>query len=130
VTTHELKCWPEHFAAIQRGAKTGELRLNDRAFAVGDLLVLREWSPALRAYTGVRCDALITHIVTGGVWLAPGYAMLSIRVMAHSTTRDFTCEECGKLTPFRANGMCIACIEREMRMDALPMFAGGEDDDA
>lgn len=44
---HDLKCWPEHFAAILAGDKRCELRREDtRRFAVGDRLRLREWDPA------------------------------------------------------------------------------------
>lgn len=44
---HELKTWPEPFAALKDGSKRFELRRDDRGYAVGDLLVLREWDPAL-----------------------------------------------------------------------------------
>ena len=33
---HELKCWPEYFEAVISGAKTFEVRKNDRDFAVRD----------------------------------------------------------------------------------------------
>lgn len=115
MTDHELRCWPEHYAAIERGAKTCELRLNDRNYQTGDTLYLREFEPLQNAYTGRSLHVLVTHIVSGGPWLAPGYVALSIKVVASNPTRDFICEECGKPTPFRANGMCISCIEKEMR---------------
>lgn len=112
---HELKCWPEQFQAIHRGAKTCELRLGDRPYAVGDTLFLREYEPLEHAYTGASVHVLVTHILHGGVWLSPGYIAMSIKVLALNPNRDFICEECGRNTPFRANGMCISCIEKEMR---------------
>jgi hypothetical protein len=42
---HELKTWPEPFAALAAGLKTFEFRRDDRGFAVDDVLVLREWAP-------------------------------------------------------------------------------------
>ncbi len=44
--THLLKTWPGPFAALLDGTKTFELRQDDRAYAVGDILVLAEWDPA------------------------------------------------------------------------------------
>ncbi len=110
---HDLKCWPEHFEPVSRGVKTVELRRNDRNYQVGGYLWLREWEPLENAYTGRSAHALITHIVSGGEWLTPGYVALSIRIGALNLTRDFICEECGNPTPFRANGMCAACLMRD-----------------
>jgi hypothetical protein len=42
---HDLKTWPEPFAAVLSGAKRAEVRKADRNYSVGDTLVLREWSP-------------------------------------------------------------------------------------
>ena len=48
----EKKCWPEYFQKIIEGKKTFELRLNDFNISEGDILVLREWDPAIKDYTG------------------------------------------------------------------------------
>jgi len=63
-TTHDLKCWPQHFAAVRRGEKTFEIRRNDRAFAVGDQILLREFSPADTTYTGQTETRLITFLLS------------------------------------------------------------------
>jgi hypothetical protein len=110
---HELKCWPEHFEPLSRGVKTVELRRNDRNYQVGDVLILREWEPMENAYTGRNVHATITHIVSGGEWLNPGYVAMSVRLDALNLSRDFICEGCGKLTPFRINGLCAPCAEGE-----------------
>lgn len=80
--THELKCWPEFFAATANGMKTAELRREDRGFAPWDTLRLREWDPATGEYTGRELEATVTHVLRGdgSFGLAAGWAMLSILV--------------------------------------------------
>jgi len=41
--THVLKTWPPYFKALIDGTKTFEIRKDARGFAVGDLLLLREF---------------------------------------------------------------------------------------
>ncbi len=43
MTVHHVKCWPKHFQAVWDGAKTAELRRDDRGYAVDDILVQHEW---------------------------------------------------------------------------------------
>jgi hypothetical protein len=76
--THELKIWPEQFAAVKAGHKLSETRFNDRNFAVGDILWLREYDPALSAYTGRTRGRVVTH-VAGTVGLLPNYVVLSMK---------------------------------------------------
>lgn len=42
---HVLKVVPPYFDAIVSGAKTFEVRRNDRGYQCGDVLSLREWHP-------------------------------------------------------------------------------------
>jgi len=43
---HDLKCWPEYMDAIIDGRKRFEVReTKDRAFSVGDCLLLYEYDP-------------------------------------------------------------------------------------
>ncbi len=98
--THELKIWPEFFAAVLDGRKTYEIRRDDRGFAVGDRLLLREWDPwdpwdpcrSCSAPGDVRCDSAggiytgrellveVTYLTLGGgEWLAAGLCMMAIR---------------------------------------------------
>jgi hypothetical protein len=62
-TRHELKTWPPYFAAIRAGTKRFELRKNDRAFQIGDTLVLREFDPGPAAYTGQVEERVIEYIL-------------------------------------------------------------------
>lgn len=75
--THELKCWPEPFAAILDGRKTFEVRKDDRGFKAGDVLWLREWAPDLDGapphgrYTGRALRRAVKYMVPGGRWGLP-----------------------------------------------------------
>ena len=83
---HVLKSWPEHFAPLLAGRKRAELRLNDRAFAEGDWLVLREYDPETERYSGRWAAATVTHVVSDArMGLQPGYSMLSISVQQHGS---------------------------------------------
>jgi hypothetical protein len=59
---HELKCWPEYFQPLFDGTKNFEMRKNDRNFKVGDDVLLREWSPIRKEYTGRSVERNITYI--------------------------------------------------------------------
>lgn len=61
-SVHELKCWPAQFAAIRRGDLRFAIRKNDRQFAVGDLVILREFNPADTTYTGQTEERMITFL--------------------------------------------------------------------
>lgn len=76
--THELKCWPECYRQIVRGIKTFELRLNDRNFQEGDTLLLREWHPIGRNYSGEEIECVVTYLILGGFGLLPNYCCMAI----------------------------------------------------
>ncbi len=76
-SSHRLKTVQPYFDALISGAKTAELRKDDRTFQVGDLLLLDEWTG--NRFTGRFVAAEITHITRGPPWLAPGYCMLSFK---------------------------------------------------
>lgn len=79
MATHELKTVAPHFAAIRSGAKTFELRRDDRGFAVGDVLVLREWVMEGHFYTGEQEQRRVTYKLEGGEFgLTPGYCALGL----------------------------------------------------
>jgi hypothetical protein len=60
---HHLKCWPEYFQLVLSGAKTFELRLDDRGFQVGDRITLHEWNPDSQAYTGQSVEMRVTFVL-------------------------------------------------------------------
>ena len=67
---HTLKAWPDGFSAVIAGDKRHEYRVNDRAYACGDLLHLREFVPCPECWGTLRvwdsgdkfpCDCSITN---------------------------------------------------------------------
>lgn len=84
MATHILKTDPMVFAAVFFGAKTYEIRFNDRNFRVGDELQLRETSlPGAEMadgrpleYTGREITKTVSHVL-GGYGLMPGWVILS-----------------------------------------------------
>jgi hypothetical protein len=78
--THELKITADHFTDVSTGKKRAELRYNDRAFAAGDMLILKEWDTIISSYTGRSLAAKVTHFYAAP-YLAEGYVMLSIRLL-------------------------------------------------
>jgi hypothetical protein len=90
VRLHALKTWPEFFRAIWDGEKTFEARRDDRGYAVGDELLMREWVPkrdmtgvAWRGdYTGRSVRAVVTYVLRGGSFgVEPGHVVMALRVL-------------------------------------------------
>jgi hypothetical protein len=89
--THDLKTWPQFFTAILDGSKTFEFRRNDRGFAVGDELLLREWDPTTESYTGRETRRRISHLLVGGFFsfgVPHGFAVLSLAAPPSGTARE------------------------------------------
>lgn len=61
---HELKTWPIYFLALVKGTKTFEIRENDRGFSVGDTLVLKEYDPDTRVYSGREVRRVVTYMTS------------------------------------------------------------------
>ena len=59
----EKKIWPESFQAILDGRKKFELRLADWKINKGDILVLREWEPKKKEYTGRSLEKEVKYIL-------------------------------------------------------------------
>jgi len=56
------KCWPEFFEKINSGEKKFEVRLADFECKVGDTLLLEEWNPETKRYTGRILSRKITYV--------------------------------------------------------------------
>lgn len=59
------KIWPEYFQKILDGEKTFELRLNDFEIDQGDILILKEWDPETKEYTGREVAKRVGYV---GKW--------------------------------------------------------------
>ncbi|MFH0852852.1 MAG: DUF3850 domain-containing protein [bacterium] len=60
--TVEKKAWPEYFEAVLSGKKNFDLRLDDFEIGEGDMLVLKEWDPKTREYTGRSVEKKVTYV--------------------------------------------------------------------
>ncbi len=58
----EKKVWPKYFQLIIEGKKTYELRLADWTCEIGDILILKEWDPETKTYTGRTIEKKVTYI--------------------------------------------------------------------
>jgi hypothetical protein len=102
---HELKCWPEPFEAIAARLKRVEIRLHDRDYRAGDRLLLCEWDPQTREYTGRSLTVLVLQVlesrhVPAGLLL--GYVAMSIEVVDDKPVA--VCRCCGFPRALRREG--------------------------
>jgi hypothetical protein len=71
-STHELKSWPDSFAAVVTGRKRYEIRRHDRNFQEGDAILLLEFDPNVRGddvdpygYTGRKILCFVGRLEYG-----------------------------------------------------------------
>jgi hypothetical protein len=74
MTTHELKTWPMFFERVSDGTKDWEFRPDDRDYQIGDKLLLREWRPIRREYSGCTLTVEVYEIVR-----ADGFCAMRIK---------------------------------------------------
>lgn len=100
---HLLKTWPDSFEAVMRGVKPFEVRVNDRDYQVGDVLVLQEFipegprgnrfmvGPTPRGYTGRAIIVRVTYMITSADVKFPDAVKMvdpELAVMATETWDD------------------------------------------
>jgi len=76
---HKLKIRKEYFLDVLSGAKTFEVRKNDRRFQLKDELTLEEYD-GTQGYTGRYIRASISYILDDPEYCKAGYVILGIRV--------------------------------------------------
>lgn len=79
---HEVKSYCDRFEAIYSGACKADIRLNDRVYSIGDIIVFTEGYDDVPRYiyTGRSVEAKITYIddyVVGTI----GYVSLSLELI-------------------------------------------------
>jgi hypothetical protein len=78
---HDIKSWPEHFAASAAGLKPFEVRKNDRDYRVGDRITLHEWIPLGAGegrYTGRTLELDVIFITRNAIGLQEGYVSMGL----------------------------------------------------
>ena len=59
----EKKTWPILFEKVLNGEKNFDLRIAEFECEVGDVLVLREWDPDTKDYTGRQLEKTVTFVM-------------------------------------------------------------------
>ncbi len=62
MTIIKKKILPRYFELIKSGKKTFEIRLGDFEIKEGDILLLREWNPEKKEYTGRELKLEVTYV--------------------------------------------------------------------
>jgi len=57
------KIWPEYFEQVKNNEKRFELRLADFDIKEGDILVLEEWNPEAKQYTGRKIERKVNFVL-------------------------------------------------------------------
>ena len=80
------KILPWYFEAVRNGSKTFEIRKDEDEFAVGDHIILCEWSGT--AYTGFTLEAEVTYILRDAeqYGLMNGFCILGIKALEGKDT--------------------------------------------
>jgi len=57
------KIWPKYFELVKSGKKRFELRAADFKVKEGDILVLEEWDPRKKKYTGRKIKRKVKYVL-------------------------------------------------------------------
>lgn len=90
---HQLKTWPRWFQATEDCLKSFEVRSFDRDFRAGDDLLLLEWDPKAKEYTGRSLSMVVLAVYTDLPGLEEGYCILEVCRNWDEQVGDFEAEE-------------------------------------
>ena len=77
IRVHNLKISPSYFKDVVKGVKKFEVRLNDRNFKVGDLVVLEEFDK--KGYTGKFINTEITYVLDDPAYCKKDYVIFGFK---------------------------------------------------
>lgn len=78
MTTHDLKIWPEYYIEVISKRKRFEIRNEyDRRFEPGDKLILNEFDPTGKGFTGKKCIADVLYC-SRGLGIEKGFVCMTI----------------------------------------------------
>lgn len=76
---HYLKCWNPYFEDMYQGKKNFEVRLNDRRFEEGDILIIWEYDKKTDERMSRHKIVEVTYVYAGDIGIEKGYVVLGIR---------------------------------------------------
>lgn len=62
-TMWHKKIWPKYFKDVKSGKKKFELRLADFKVKAGDTLLLEEWNPKKKEFTGRKIKKKVRYVL-------------------------------------------------------------------
>lgn len=74
---HDLKILPSFYEDVIQHRKTFEVRKDDRHYAVGDFLILREYSPD-KGYSGRAVKAPVIYVLNDLHYCKRGFVIMGI----------------------------------------------------
>ena len=74
---HDLKILPHFYEDVIQYRKTFEVRKNDRPYAIGDFLILREYTPD-KGYTGRTVQVPVIYMLNDLRYCKRGFVILGI----------------------------------------------------
>jgi len=76
---HIVKCWIQFKDDIISGKKKFEVRVNDRDYRVGDILIQQFWDNDLKRYVGGQVEQKIDYVLSGGQFgIEPNTVVMSV----------------------------------------------------
>jgi len=108
--THVLKAHPLPFHDLEIGFLDFTIRHNDRDFQIGDRLVIREWNPQAREFTGAEVVRYVKFLVGRNTYdgVSDHLLQTDVVVLGLSPLRPQRCAVCNHI---RVGQACVACAK-------------------